>query len=98
VVLASELSLAAVLGGDYHPQYSMTQMLARRAGGVGWSMRDHPILWALGIAAALFLGLIGTMGPWVAGAFAVGHGIWALTRGQQWSTAHKDEERQAMQA
>jgi hypothetical protein len=96
--LTAEIALASVLGDEYHPRHSLYQWLRVRAGGLGYRMRGHPLLWAIGIVlAVVLLGNVPLLIPLAAVAAAVGHTVWALVRRRTWARIHDDERTRALQ-
>ena len=97
VQFGAELSLANILGADYHPRYSLRQALGEAAGWIGSRMRINPGPWAFGVIALLIaLAVFGAVVPVLAVVAAAAHAIWALLRRQEWSRVHEQERNEAM--
>lgn len=95
--LAVEISLAQVLGADYHPTYSLLQYVQEAAGRLGSRMRWSPGWAAVGIIVTIVL--MGVL-PWLVPVAAIGaalaHGIWAMTRHRRWSEVHEQDHHRVL--
>lgn len=91
---AVELSLATVLGGDYHPRYSLWQGIQVAAGQLGRRMRSSPRGWLIGLVVGLILlGSFAGTAPVVALVAGVVHVVTGAHRHSRWKTAHEQDRR-----